>query len=474
MLVRLGEQRPINQPTVLDPSAVFVVKSWLAPFLIVTTLVLCLLSAHEPLGDATFVLAVLACLAAASVLERKGITPEPLSLRALMDLGLRWLVLLAFLWGVLKVSRLGPRFATRPLLIWAVVTPLVLWLGQWWVGRTMRRMAQRGSPRTAVIVGMSDLGLKLERVLTGSPTLHTHVLGFFEDRGDVLAAARIPTTHRNSVLGSLVALPGYIHAHNVQQVYITLPMTRDPQILALVDSLRDSSASIYFVPDLYAFDLAQARFDVIGDVPFFAVCETPIVGASSLAKRLCDVLLSGLAILVLSPLFLVVALGIRFTSPGPVLFKQRRYGLDGAEIKIYKFRSMTVTEDGDKTYCTTIPGDTRVTRFGALLRKCSLDELPQLINVLFGSMSLVGPRPLVVATNEKYRKLIPRYMVRHKVKPGITGWAQVNGARGGDDLEVMNRRLAYDLDYLRHWSLALDFKILLRTLFVIFNDPHAY
>ena len=153
-------------------------------------------------------------------------------------------------------------------------------------------------------------------------------------------------------------------------------------------------------------------------MPVFAVCETPIVGVSSLAKRLCDMLLSGLAIVLLSPLFLAIALGIRLTSPGPVLFKQRRYGLDGAEIKIYKFRSMTVTEDGDKNFCTTIPGDTRLTRFGALLRKCSLDELPQLINVFLGNMSLVGPRPHVVAMNEKYRKLIPGYMIRHKIKPG--------------------------------------------------------
>jgi len=325
-----------------------------------------------------------------------------------------------------------------------------------------------GSPRSAVIVGLSDLGLKLEKVLTGNPQLRTRVLGFFEDHSERPVATRLP------VLGSLADLPGYIRAHNVQQVYIALPITRDPHILALIDSLHVSTASIYFVPDLYAFGLEGAQFDTIGDVPVIAVCETPIIGVNSLAKRLCDMLLSGLAIALLSPIFLAIALGIRFTSAGPVLFKQRRYGLGGAEIKIYKFRSMTVTEDGDKNFCTTIPGDTRLTRFGALLRKCSLDELPQLINVLLGNMSLVGPRPHVVAMNEKYRRLIPGYMIRHKIKPGITGWAQVNGARGGDDLEVMHRRLAYDLDYLRRWSLALDFKILLRTLIVLFHDPHAY
>jgi Undecaprenyl-phosphate glucose phosphotransferase len=467
MIVRLDQIRPISQPSVLDPSHVFVAKSLLAPFLVVMTLILCLLAAHVPWGSSSFLLAALTFLTAAGAIELRGVASEPLSFRTLLSLWWHWLVLLVFLLVAVTVSGLGIRLAMRPLLIWAFVTPWVLWLGQWWVGREIGWMAQRGAPRAAVIVGLTDMGRKLERVLTSNRLLHTRVLGFFEDRRGLPPNA-------GRVLGSLAALPNYVRAHNVQQVYITLPITRDPQILALVDSLRDSAASIYFVPDLYAFGLAQAHFDVIGDVPVIAVCETPIIGMNCLAKRLCDMLLSGLAIVLLSPLFLVVALGIRITSHGPVLFKQRRYGLDGAEIKIYKFRTMSVTEDGDKNYCTTIPGDTRLTRFGALLRKCSLDELPQLINVFLGNMSLVGPRPHVVAMNEKYRKLIPGYMIRHKIKPGITGWAQVNGARGGDDVEVMRRRLAYDLYYLRHWSLALDFKILLRTLIVVFHDPHAY
>lgn len=472
MIVRLDQKRPISQPTVLDPSAVFAVKSLLAPFLIVTTLVLCMLAAHAPLRGSALLLAALTFLAAAAVIELKGIAPGPLSLRALLDLWLHWLVLLVFLLIAVTLSGLGTRLALRPLLIWAIVTPWMLWLGQWWLGRKIGWMAQRGLPRAAVIVGHAELGLKLEQVLTSNPLLHTRVLGFFEDRGESRDATPKPDTSR--VLGNLAALPDFVRAHNVQQVYITLPITRDPRILALVEALRDSAASIYFVPDLGAFGLVRAHFDVVGDVPVIAVGETPIIGTSNLTKRLCDLALSGLALVLLAPIFLVIAFGVRLSSTGPVLFRQRRYGLDGAEIRIYKFRTMTVTEDGDKDYCATIAGDTRVTRFGALLRKCSLDELPQLFNVFLGHMSLVGPRPHVVAMNEKYRKLIPGYMIRHKIKPGITGWAQVNGARGGDDLEVMNRRLAYDMDYLHHWSLALDFKILLRTLVVVFHDPHAY
>jgi putative colanic acid biosynthesis UDP-glucose lipid carrier transferase len=472
MIVRLGHERPISRPTVLDPSAVFAAKSLLAPCLVVVTLLLCLLAAHARLGRFSLLLAALTFLAAAALVELKGIATQLLSLRALLDLWLSWLVLLGFLLLAIILSGFGRRLALRPLLVWALVTPWVLWLGQWWVGRKIGWMAQRGAPRAAIIVGHSELGRKLETVLTSNPMLHTRVLGFFEDHREPPATAQ--PRDGNRILGSLAQLPEFVREHNVQQVYFTLPITRDPQIVALVDGLRDSAASIYFVPDLYAFGLPQAHFDVIGDIPVFAVSETPIIGTKNLAKRLCDLLLSGLALVVLSPVLLAIALGIRLTSPGPVLFRQRRYGLDGAEIRIYKFRSMTVVEDGDRSYCSTLPGDTRVTRLGALLRRCSLDELPQLINVFLGHMSLVGPRPHVVAMNEKYRRLIPHYMVRHKIKPGITGWAQVNGARGGDDLEVMHRRIAYDLDYLRHWSLTLDFKIMLRTLLLVFHDPHAY
>jgi putative colanic acid biosynthesis UDP-glucose lipid carrier transferase len=171
---------------------------------------------------------------------------------------------------------------------------------------------------------------------------------------------------------------------------------------------------------------------------------------------------------------LAAAIGVQLTTPGGVIFTQRRYGLDGREILVYKFRSMTVSEDGDHTYTQVIRNDSRVTPFGSFIRKTSIDELPQLFNVLEGSMSLVGPRPHAIAVNEQYRKLISGYMVRHKVKPGITGWAQVNGARGGDDLPSMTRRVELDLEYLRNWSLGLDIAILLKTATLLFGDRRAY
>jgi putative colanic acid biosynthesis UDP-glucose lipid carrier transferase len=244
--------------------------------------------------------------------------------------------------------------------------------------------------------------------------------------------------------------------------------------MALLDSLKDTTASIYFVPDMFVTDLVQGHPTLIAGQPVISVCETPFRDGNGLIKRLSDVIISvGILALVL-PVLLVIAIAVKRSSPGPVIFKQRRYGLDGEEILVYKFRTMTVTEDG-KNVVQAQKNDKRVTPLGALLRRTSLDELPQLINVLQGHMSIVGPRPHAVAHNELYRKLIKGYMVRHKVKPGITGWAQVNGFRGETDtLEKMQGRINFDLDYLRNWSLRLDIYIIFKTIRLVLRDKQAY
>jgi putative colanic acid biosynthesis UDP-glucose lipid carrier transferase len=238
--------------------------------------------------------------------------------------------------------------------------------------------------------------------------------------------------------------------------------------------LRDTTASIYYVPDIFVFDLVQARSGEIQGIPVVAMCETPFYGYRGVTKRLTDIVLSVLILLLLLPLLAIIALLVKWSSKGPVIFKQRRYGLDGREIAVYKFRTMSVTEDGD-TIRQASRTDERITPVGALLRRSSLDELPQLINVLQGRMSLVGPRPHAIAHNEEYRKLIKGYMIRHKVLPGITGLAQVNGCRGETaKLEEMEARVNYDLDYLRHWSPMLDIKIILLTVIKLFRDDKAY
>jgi putative colanic acid biosynthesis UDP-glucose lipid carrier transferase len=214
--------------------------------------------------------------------------------------------------------------------------------------------------------------------------------------------------------------------------------------------------------------------DSIGGIPVVAICESPFQGLPAIAKRLSDIVIAGAFLVFASPIMLGIAAAVKLTSPGPAIFRQKRYGLDGREIVVYKFRSMTVMEDGGVVRQAS-RNDSRVTPIGAFLRASSLDELPQFINVLQGRMSVVGPRPHAVAHNEMYRKLIKSYMLRHKVRPGITGWAQVNGLRGETDtLDKMRARIEYDLDYLRHWSLKLDLTIIWRTLFVVWKRQNAY
>jgi putative colanic acid biosynthesis UDP-glucose lipid carrier transferase len=228
---------------------------------------------------------------------------------------------------------------------------------------------------------------------------------------------------------------------------------------------------VYLVPDIFLFDLIQARMDHVGGLPVLAVCETPFYGVNGIVKRVSDIVLASLILVLIAPILAAVALGVKLSSPGPAIFRQRRYGLNGQDVVVYKFRSMTVAEDGAVVKQAT-KNDSRVTPFGAFLRRTSLDELPQFINVLQGRMSIVGPRPHAIAHNEMYRKLIKSYMVRHKVRPGITGWAQVNGLRGETEtVEKMRARIEYDLDYLRNWSLGLDLRIIWQTIFVVFKRP---
>ena len=275
-------------------------------------------------------------------------------------------------------------------------------------------------------------------------------------------------------MGGVKDVTQFVKQEQVNVIYISLPITAQSRIHDLFDSLRDTTVSIYYLPDVFTFDLIQAKTLNMQGIPMIALCESPFDSISALTKRLYDFALSLLILLILSPLLLIIAVSIKLTSPGPILFQQRRYGLDGEEINVYKFRSMSVCENGAKVTQAT-RNDPRITRVGAFLRRTSLDELPQFINVLQGRMSIVGPRPHAVAHNETYRKLIKGYMVRHKVLPGITGWAQVNGSRGETEtVEKMRKRIEYDLDYLRNWSVYLDFLIILRTVGAVINDKNAY
>jgi len=375
------------------------------------------------------------------------------------------LFLLGFATGYLEA------FPEQIIIVWAVSTPFVLFVAHKVMHRLVPRILElEGSTRTAVIVGVNDLSRQLARRLSQGPYLGITLKGCYDDR----SVSRLGGLNEGRYLGNMRDLLESAHQGGIDIIYITLPMLSQPRIQQILDALRDTTASIYFVPDIFVADLIQARIDDIHGIPVVAVCETPLYGVNGLAKRASDIVLASVLLILLLPFMLLIALGVKWSSPGPVLFKQRRYGLDGREIVVYKFRSMTVCEDGAAVAQAT-RADRRVTPLGRFLRRASLDELPQLLNVLQGNMSLVGPRPHAVAHNEQYRKIIKGYMIRHKVKPGITGWAQVNGLRGETDtVEKMRERVQYDIDYLRSWSLVFDFMILLKTGLVVLKDRNAY
>jgi putative colanic acid biosynthesis UDP-glucose lipid carrier transferase len=391
--------------------------------------------------------------------------------RKVMHIGLDWLIKVGLLWGFGYASNYLEFFDDDVLITWFWLAPT----SQVVAHVLMREFAPtilklQGETRDAVIVGVNEQSIELAHRLAADPYSNIKILGFFDDR----SADRLTHPHERFVLGKLDDLPMFVNDNKVPLIYLSLPMSTQPRIMTLLDKLRDTTASIYFVPDIFVTDLIQGRLSTVAGLPVVAVCESPFTGFNGVVKRASDIILSLLILTLIAPILLIIAVSVKLSSPGPVIFKQRRYGLDGREIIVYKFRSMTVTEDGPHI-AQAQKNDRRITPLGAFLRKTSLDELPQFINVLQGKMSVVGPRPHAVAHNEQYRKLIDGYMVRHKVKPGITGWAQVNGYRGETEiLEKMKKRIDYDLDYLRNWSLRLDLYIVIKTVMVLIKDRHAY
>jgi len=373
-----------------------------------------------------------------------------------------WAVVVSLLLALGFATKTSVYFSRGVLLPWIFLTPLSLVALRLAVYQSLNIFRARGRNfRTAVIAGAGALGQQVARNIVDLPWLGIRLLGFFDDR---LVGQKIVLDgdqYGLPVLGNLDEMVAFVQDHQVSMVYLALPLKALDRLRGVIEKLQDTTASVYFAPDVFIFSLFQSSLTDLRGIPLISLWETPFYGVNALLKRTLDVIVSALLLVGTAPLFLAIALGIKLTSPGPVFFKQRRYGLDGGEIMVYKFRTMTVSEDGPHIPQATRDDD-RVTPLGKFLRRTSLDELPQLLNVLQGRMSLVGPRPHAVAHNELYRQHLPRYMLRHKVRPGITGLAQVNGFRGETEtLEKMEQRLAFDLEYLRRWSLGLDLKLLL-------------
>jgi putative colanic acid biosynthesis UDP-glucose lipid carrier transferase len=394
-------------------------------------------------------------------------------------IGVGWFAVVGVLLLLGYATKSSEIFSRRALFLWFLVTPPILVAASLGVQQWLRALlvSSRNS-RSAVIVGTTKMALELARTLQQRPELGFKLRCLFVDEasGDEPLDDATKSAIR-SVSGVEIRTGGgisaYVSARRIDVVFIARE-THAPGVREMCEELRNTTSSVYLIPDVSLYDLMQARVGDVDGIPVIALCESPLHGGRGAIKRITDIVFATLLLIVAAPVMLLIAIAIKLDSPGRVIFKQDRYGLDGERIVVYKFRTMTVSENG-AVVVQAKRNDSRVTRVGRFLRRTSLDELPQLVNVLQGRMSLVGPRPHAVAHNEEYRKLISGYMVRHKVTPGITGLAQVSGCRGETStVDDMRRRVQYDLEYLRHWCWLLDIKIMLRTVVLIVRDKRAY
>jgi putative colanic acid biosynthesis UDP-glucose lipid carrier transferase len=365
-----------------------------------------------------------------------------------------WALTCIALFFISFITKSSQEFSRLTILSWLLITPVLLTIERMVIFFTLHRLrSQFSNTRSYAILGNSSQTQSLLKQIEESSWTGLQLVGKHDDLPTLLAQ---------------------IEQQSIDYIFLCYPGDAQEKIIAAITALNDSTASIYLVPNLLVSDLLGSRWIMLGNTPLIVINDHPFYGGWWLLKKMEDIVLGALILLLILPIMLVIGLAIKLTSPGPVLFKQRRHGLNGEVIKVYKFRTMTALDDGDIVVQAS-KNDPRFTSIGKFLRRYSLDELPQFINVLQGTMSIVGPRPHAVAHNEYYRALINGYMQRHKVKPGITGWAQVNGLRGETDtIDKMQARVEYDTYYINHWSIGFDLKIILLTILTGANDKSAY
>ena len=388
-------------------------------------------------------------------------------------LALSWMYTAPIVLGIGMLIQANVQVSYESKVLWLLITPLAMASARIALWTVLRKLRKRGfNTKRFAICGVNKLGMQLAKNIQALPELGLSLAGFFDDR---------PPSRTEESLQKQCPRAGTLHnlvemakRSEVDMVFITFPMRAEKRIRDYLLKLSDTTVSVYIVPDFFVFQMLHARWNQINGLPLVSVFETPICGIDGVLKRGFDMVVATLLLVLLAVPMVVFAFLVKWSSPGPVFFRQKRYGLVGEEIRVWKFRSMGSCEDDTEVRQAT-KDDDHITPVGQFLRKTSLDELPQLFNVIGGTMSLVGPRPHDTAHNEQYQLSIEGYMLRHKIKPGITGLAQVNGWRGETEtLNKMERRIEFDHRYIREWTLWMDMKILFRTALVVLRQENAY
>ncbi len=375
-----------------------------------------------------------------------------------------WSVVVALTIAVTFLTKSSATFSREATVLWSISGFVAQLLSYLFVRQLLIKSSAEKIP--CVIVGTQELAQHLEWVINANRWIPDEVVGLIESD---------ETNGNGSAIASIDRLEETIKQYDIRRVYLALPMKQADLIQPLFVRLAELNIDVIWAPDIFSVDLLNHSVRELGGAPVISLSETPLVGSNKFIKAVMDFSIALVALIVLSPVMLVTALIIKVTSPGPVIFTQLRHGWDGEVIKIYKFRSMVVHEEPNGVATQATRDDPRVTPIGRFIRKSSIDELPQLFNVLNGTMSIVGPRPHPISLNDYYSDKIGSYMARHRVKPGLTGLAQVSGFRGETrDIKDMEGRIQHDLAYINNWSPWLDIQIMLRTLFVLVRSQNAY
>jgi len=378
---------------------------------------------------------------------------------------LSWSVLFLVLALLTVITKSSEFYSRGWFILWfcsgltlSIMLRIVLRLG-------LRHLRKFGfNQRQIVLVGAGDFVNEVVERLQAEKS------GGFEIKG-VFSDSAIRKNPHIENLGLIKEVGEYVEENRIDQVWITMPLSDEEKVKQVINILRHTTVDIRYIPDIFGFNLLNHSFSEVVGLPVIDLASSPMYGTSRVLKMLEDKVLSSIILILISPLLLFIAIGVKLSSPGPVFFRQQRIGWNNDLFTMLKFRSMPVDIEQDSGPVWANQGEKRATKFGQFLRRTSLDELPQFINVLKGDMSIVGPRPERPHFVDKFKEEIPGYMKKHMVKAGITGWAQVNGWRGNTDLK---KRIEYDLYYIENWSLWLDFKIIILTLFNGFIHKNAY